>query len=338
MNNKYIYLHIGIPKTGTTAVQYFLKKNNQALLKQGVLIPKSVLTPNNEILTLYATKKTTNKLISRSKTWTKESVSNFPQKLNKEIAKHYNKINKIILTNEGLSVSVTKKNEFEALKEIINIKDFQIKIILYLRRQDEYILSAYSTNVRRGRTSEFDISNPINVLNYDKFLSNWESEFGFENIIVKVYDKLEFPNQNILYDFADTIGLNIKKLQFINKPINKSLDIEKLEFLRLFNKHCPFYIENGTKPNKNRFNIIQILESISTSKKLNCSLSERKNILKQYAKSNEIVAKKYLNKNFLFNKFDLKYYEENENRKVGDLSKDDLMKIFAEIWIYANKN
>lgn len=338
MSTKTIYLHIGIPKTGTTAIQHFLRHNSISLLKQGVLIPKSVLTPNNEILTLYATRNSRKKFISRSKSWNLQDVMNFPKKLNDEISKYRKKLNKIIFTNEGLSVSVISKNEFKALKEIVCIKDYQVKVVLYLRRQDDYILSAYSTNVRRGRTSEFNISDKINVLEYDKFLNLWEEEFGFENLIVRVYDKMEFHNNNILYDFAKTVGINTEKLLFKEEPINKSLDSEKLEFLRLFNKHCPFYIQKGTKINPNRFNIVKILELISNSNKLNCSLAERENILKEYAKSNETVAKKFFDREFLFNPIDLKNYHNVKYQEMNNLSKDDLLRIFTEIWVHANEH
>lgn len=37
------YLHIGVPKTGTTSVQNFLYTNRQVLQKQGFLYPVSAL-------------------------------------------------------------------------------------------------------------------------------------------------------------------------------------------------------------------------------------------------------------------------------------------------------
>ncbi len=46
-----IFLHLGAAKTGTTSVQYFLKKNRNKLLTQNILYPTSMGEDNH--LELY---------------------------------------------------------------------------------------------------------------------------------------------------------------------------------------------------------------------------------------------------------------------------------------------
>ncbi|EHU9320932.1 hypothetical protein KZY28_001262, partial [Campylobacter jejuni] len=45
------YLHIGMPKTGTTSIQTFLTKNKFLLLKQNYLYPESILEWGHQHIT-----------------------------------------------------------------------------------------------------------------------------------------------------------------------------------------------------------------------------------------------------------------------------------------------
>jgi len=82
-----------------------------------------------------------------------------------------------------------------------------IKIIMYIRRQDRVALSYYSTYLRMGGVSPspllaVDKSN----LNYEDLLFRWTSVFGRENVEVRIFDDVEKDGRSVVEDFGDAIG------------------------------------------------------------------------------------------------------------------------------------
>ena len=73
---KTIYLHIGMPKTGSTSIQLFLYNNRELLEKQGIFYP--VITNNND--------KTNARFINF-----RQIILNFGNEINKNKFKNYNK-------------------------------------------------------------------------------------------------------------------------------------------------------------------------------------------------------------------------------------------------------
>lgn len=130
---KTIYIHIGPHKTGTTTIQNGLKNNEAILRARGVLVPKAgkkIAAHHNLAWELLG-----NKAFDRSDgTW--EDLLN-------EIEGSED-INKVILTSEAFSAF--GMDEIEAIKKHLNA--YQIKIIIYLRRQDQALQSLWVQQVR----------------------------------------------------------------------------------------------------------------------------------------------------------------------------------------------
>jgi hypothetical protein len=130
---KRIYIHIGPHKTGTTTIQNGLKKNEAILRARGVLVPKAgkkIAAHHNLAWELLG-----NKAFDRSDgTW---------EDLLSEIEGSED-INKVILTSEAFSAFGT--DEIEAIKKHLNA--YPIKIIIYLRRQDQALQSLWVQQVR----------------------------------------------------------------------------------------------------------------------------------------------------------------------------------------------
>ncbi len=130
---KTIYIHIGPHKTGTTTIQNGLKKNEAILRARGVLVPqagKKIAAHHNLAWELLG-----NTAFDRSDgTW--EDLLN-------EIESSED-ITKVILTSEAFSALGT--DEIEAVKKYLNA--YQIKIIIYLRRQDQALQSLWVQQIR----------------------------------------------------------------------------------------------------------------------------------------------------------------------------------------------
>ena len=136
------------------------------------------------------------------------------------------------------------KEEISLLKELIPGK-FLVKIIYYVRRQDEQLESRYNQRckmqqLRLEKTfDDFfrDGSFPINELDYYSLLLPWKETFGKDNIIVRVYEKEQLPN-GIFHDFLNAVGLELDERYELPKTmVNPSLNWDLVEIIRLCNIH-----------------------------------------------------------------------------------------------------
>jgi len=143
---KSIFIHIGFTKTGSTAIQKFLVANRDLLLKQNLVFPKCTRTANNAILAYYSVLK--DHPFKKTHFWSLDEIIEFPLKLQQEIMPHIESGKNIILSNEALCIRLRTAVQFERLKQIFkSFKNHTIKIVVYLRRQDEHIISAHSTRI-----------------------------------------------------------------------------------------------------------------------------------------------------------------------------------------------
>lgn len=327
-----VYIHIGSPKTGTSALQLFWEKNRAQLKSQKIIFPPTKFENTHHYLA-FALHKQAGK---------KEPF--FPSDL-KSIKDEYDDLNisdkkySYIISSEGLFN--IKKESIATLKNLIPI-DFNIKIIVYLRRQDQFIESHCIQDIKNCVTEKIDKSRYI--LFYSKIIKPWEEVFGKENIIVKPYERSRFVQGDICIDFQNTIlNRNTDNYVYINEDINQSLSTQDLSFQIYINSlpisynkksRIAHFLTNST----NRSSV-----SESNGKNIHkvhlISLEERKKIIKIYEEDNLLVANRYLPDEYnLFIEPPEKpkiskvwnYNLENIDRPIVDI-KNALPEIYADI-------
>ena len=78
------------------------------------------------------------------------------------------------------------------------MKDFEVSIHVFLRRQDLLITSLHKGAVMRGsKVNELDIEENIPILRYAEILENWTNYFGRENVNIHLYDESKNGNEGI---------------------------------------------------------------------------------------------------------------------------------------------
>lgn len=286
-----IYFHIGAEKTGTTSLQNFFHTNRAVLKDHGILYPISAGKKNHQKLALYCAPNTTKDLRGSNSLGSPKGysdfVKNFPINFRNEIKDHpdYD----VLVSNEHLSSRLKNKAAIEKLKELIP-DGYQPKIILFVRRQDEVLISSYSTMIKSGSAIPFSFDLPIN-LDYLTIIEMWVEIFGKENVIIKPFESSQWNGNDIFTEFMNTIGrTDISDFQIPVKQSNKSLDRYQIQFLRILNKD-PFFKKSS--PNF-RFAVLNLLESTASKEKISLSRQTKETILAKYVANNEIVAKKYV--------------------------------------------
>jgi hypothetical protein len=147
---------------------------------------------------------------------------------------------KVIMSNEHCSTRLTSDHEVEYLRDVLKRHFDNIYIVVYIRRQDDYLLSSYSTHVKNGATEAASLpQDEKEMARYDhwQLVSRWARVFGRDRLICRKYERSSLVGGSIEDDFLSAIGIDTN-LGFERQATwNESLDASALEFLRLLNKY-----------------------------------------------------------------------------------------------------
>ncbi|XAK36383.1 hypothetical protein AAH951_01825 [Campylobacter coli] len=294
------YVHIGTVKTGTTTIQNFLLNNTDKFLKQRLCFSD------------FLGRKNSGKDVVLDSIW---KIDKYTRNNIKEELKNKTHC-KILFSTEGLHANC--RNE----KQVLQVFDFfkeigfsEIKIIIYLRAIEDLVPSLYSQMIKHN----FTISNlPIMSKNYRfyhdcdyKTLKMWINVFGKENLIVRLFDKNEFYQGDLLKDFIHSIGLEWDDEFIIPSKQNESLD---LLGIKLFSLTSQKNVKNGII--QTWYPFCKYFQSKDPHLKFQPSREIMQSYIDYFEESNEWVRKEFFpHKERLFPKKDLTNYKENYELK-----------------------
>lgn len=213
-----VYLHIGMPKTGTTSLQHFLLNNQEKLLEKGYLYPKSgrISTANNiTICTNY------HHGLAKALLKIYDSKAPFANSNSGAWEGSWKDLKREIKTNKAANVIISSE-AFTGRQEFYNpdlidltkimLEEYDTKIIIYVRRQDEFIRSFYCEHIKSAALDKKKLRDFIlewtNRVNYYKLLEPWKKSFGLQNVIVRPFEKEQIKNSSLFEDFLENIHLN----------------------------------------------------------------------------------------------------------------------------------
>lgn len=303
---KKLYLHVGMTKTGSTSLQFFLRDNKEQLKKDGFLFPSDKETNHYSMLI----------------------NSEYRDKIIAEI--NVSETNNIILSHEVWYNLEDKK--VEALVNYLKDK-FDLHIIIYLRRQDTWVESIYCQYVLQyehkftGTLKQF-ISSKYNYSNYLKILEKWEKIISKDNIHVISFDKAKTQDNGVFIAFLNQIGIkDTQSYTFIKKQHNPTAGHIVTEFIRELNNNVN---PNEMKPDNYRELIYNLKYSYQDEEPLSFFQNkEKKKYIKKYFKSNQKIEQKYLQGEILFTD---KIKNTNFYRQ-DNLTTKDFYKIFSSLFL-----
>ena len=284
MSTKKLFLHIGTQKTGTTTIQSILSRNKKKLLSEGISYLGRFAETAREI-----------RVIESSDT---ELVEKLREEIEAEISftKNWN-IHTYVISNEKFSGDklISYRNAgliAKLLKDTLKPFSFEIKIIVYLRRQDDYIESTYAQRIYSGATlsfEEFMEQFDKKDFHWDDFLHYYAEVFGKENLIVKRFDKKYLPKkESLIQSFGESIGSEF--LQHYSQEIikNPGFSRDALEISRITNQYLD-------KKKMRRFRDILKKYGDSNKQCIFFNNQKRRQFLENYKESNRYVATHFLN-------------------------------------------
>lgn len=267
-----LYLHIGVARTGTTFLQDSLYANRHLLAQQGYVFPILPAGVETALIGLD---------IFRG---SREHTALFRERIERHPDHH------VIVSNEMIYKNICELNDIHLLKYVLEEFGREIKVICYVRRQDEAIVSGYPIEISRGRREPLTLdakgSNAA-VLDYHKILKRWRQVFGPENVIIRRFGRSYFREGRLEADFAGQIGLDISGFEFVENT-NKSFNADAVEIVRRLN-------ENQLRMPHDTLNFLRSqIFPLGERKPVGISREERLAFLERFEKSNQALAKQFL--------------------------------------------
>ena len=182
------------------------------------------------------------------------------------------------------------QNLFEITKEL----NLDIKIIVFLRRQDEFMESMYTQSIHLGASHSFEeflSEYEEGVFDWYRLVESYAQIFGKANVYVKRYHKDFLPeNDSLLHQMGEVLGSPLLKQFKGTNPRNRGLSRDALEITRITNNYL---IKEDQYLLRNIFqdtNAKQPFESYAYF-----TQSDRVAFLKPYSESNARIAREYMN-------------------------------------------
>ncbi len=307
-NNKKprLYLHIGTPKTGTTAIQNFLPLNKSLLEEQGFCFPdfgyryQGVGKYRNGHFLVHHSSGGSLEDETEAK---RSEDERFVEGLDK-IKELTNTYPNIILSDENIwNAYWQRENFWSVLKNALDERKIELKVIVYLRRQDLAIESYWIQRVKYKLHMSFKYyvdSGKCNFfkLDYYKQLEDISKIIGKENIIVRVYEKQQFEGNGntLISDFLNTLGLELDE-RYVSADIvaNTSLHGSFLETKRLLNI-MPYFRTPGWPVKYLRMVQQESEQDYKVPNGEYFTYDRQIAFLEKYKESNELVAREYMNR------------------------------------------
>ena len=203
-----VYIHAGTPKTGSTALQDFLPENQRILNREGFVFPEVPFSFRG-----VAAHQTAHFLA----VW--EPDGSVPDEWDQGFAvmeEALSRYENVIFSDEQVWWRQHKEGFWEEVTRRVAAMDATLKVIVYLRRQDDQVESFYNEKVKGMPKLTLTFSeylsegwNDYFPLDYAAELDRFAHYIGKDNLIVRSYEKGHFIGGNIFADFLDALGLTL---------------------------------------------------------------------------------------------------------------------------------
>lgn len=277
-NKPVLYLHGGMHRTGTTAIQEFLAINYSDLLKKSILYP---ITGRDNILQhhyFFASFRIHKDQYFGPQKSFEQYIADLENEIKKERPEKVILSSEIFCTLDKEPLSILK----DKLGQLFSLfkKSF---IILYVRRPDIYAISENNMAIwyLNRRTHNLEYPNII----------GWIDIVGKEKLIYRPFEQQQLEGGTIFSDFLSIIDdINASDLRYPEKKINESVCDDVLELCRIINNAHP----DVYKSNYFKREIIRAFPNQESPQNAFFSPKDRLAIIEKNRIQCELIAKEFL--------------------------------------------
>lgn len=258
-------IHIGRHKTGTSAIQQMLWNNLDQLEEHGFHLCRTgtgTTTARRQHAMLHrqliemgqAFRKKqeqhaglSGRLIEMGQAFREKITGKKPatwEKLSSEASKQCYRA--LLYETEGLDETclLTSEGFQNASPELMALlyPPENTTIVLYLREQLSYLLSAYAQSVQGLHQTTEPLSEYADFfdLSYLKRVDDWVRIYGRDRLVLRIYERERFPGGDVRLDFLQALQITDHEgFDFSKADANPSISGTLLEFKRVVNKVSP---------------------------------------------------------------------------------------------------
>jgi len=203
-----LFVHIGGAKCGSSTIQLFMKSNVAKLYRQGFIVPDVDMRSGGECIGEQL------QYFENCKDSMGDAGLDLSERLIALRDEYYSKSGEseqpvIIVSAENLSCWNNFAELFDGLGN-----EFDVKVLLYIRRQDDYYVSFWQQWYLKTNDDFWAW-----VLHSLKWIGDWSSVIepwvnilGEENIIIRRFSRKYFKGGDLLADFSNALGINIENM------------------------------------------------------------------------------------------------------------------------------
>ncbi|MCR4902294.1 MAG: hypothetical protein K6A23_05505, partial [Butyrivibrio sp.] len=269
-----LYLHLGTPKTATTAIQFFLHDNNEKLLELGYEFPdtqadfkddRGFAQINNDESAYANGNIIMDALVLNAYNKGQEAFDEVLQYVFPDMAEYYKAViadnktnfeafvkylkdklekNNVILSSENLWTF-----NYDFLERFAKEFGDRIEVIVYLRRQDYYVESMWNEVIKLGVVCDIaedylfymlTEENDNHGLRYKSRLNKIAAIVNKEHIHVRLYEDSTIQKDGgICFDFLRTVGIDPEKIEWkkTKRKVNERISGPAVNMKRIFNEY-----------------------------------------------------------------------------------------------------
>lgn len=289
-------LHIGLEKTGSSTIQHFLSGNRALLAREGVHYP-SVTGLNGGSQWGFV-------ICAHDRPWTidvsvalglqgeeacRTYADQFLERFDREI-RAAGKARTLMISSEHFHSRLRTAGSIARLRDILQPLVQDLRVVMYLRRQDLVAVSLYSTKIKSGNTKPQlfpglnDDSHIPYYFDFNTVYEMWVEVFGEDAVDVRLFEPGNWQDGNILYDFCDAVGIDIegKKLP---STINQSLSAVGSDFLLEVNRQMPNIVDG--RRNRERDQLTVDIAAVARGRSYPASREQAQRFYQKFKEGNE---------------------------------------------------
>jgi len=322
-----LFFHIGQAKTGSSAIQAFLNCNRNTLAKKF-----HVLYPNFSEKDFSKGTQHNHEQIFTNSHRNNDYAMCIQTFINCKEYCERNEITKLVISLEGFDWNWWPS----LLKQIVDELELEYEFILYLKRQDLWIESAWKQWGHKDSkyTSIIDFSLKQDMY-WNKVLNQWLNFFEPDVFIIRPFEK-NVIGDDVVNDFLEIIGITNRK-DLLEPPdnnltVNAGLSPVVIEILR----KCNYMLDSPHDNNLLDFMYARLPDKFKKKDPFSSygflTFEQRKQIVEMYAQSNLEISNRFFGeerKALFFDPID----QDNDSKVFSGLTLDNTIPVIMELFI-----